>query len=283
MDTDRALRVVVIGATGNVGTSVVEALSTAGHIGEIVGAARRPTELAYPKTRFVVADTTTDDIRGLVRGADVVIHLAWLFQPTHRPEVTWNNNVLGAIRVCRGLAHARLAGRRIPHGEGLPRALARRGGTPPSGDASGPDSPVLLVQAAVGHRAAPIVRRASGTGQSGSPRPGSRSPAGRWAERPGPAHERRRGGDRPGGTSPGPGRLQPGVDAGCRRSVPRGTSRRSPGSDTAPRAATRDVTGVAPSGAPRLPRTARHRPPAATVGQHAGRNRPRLAAAVHSA
>ncbi|MGF7124337.1 nucleoside-diphosphate-sugar epimerase [Rhodococcus sp. BE178] len=108
MDTDRALRVVVIGATGNVGTSVVEALSAAGHIGEIVGAARRPTELAYPKTRFVVADTTTDDIRGLVRGADVVIHLAWLFQPTHRPEVTWNNNVLGAIRVFEAVADERV-------------------------------------------------------------------------------------------------------------------------------------------------------------------------------
>lgn len=104
MGTDSKLRVVVIGATGNVGTSVVEALGEEPAIGEIVGTARRPTDLVRPKTRFVVADTTTDDLRSIVRGADVVVHLAWLFQPTHRPEVTWDNNVLGAIRLFEAVA-----------------------------------------------------------------------------------------------------------------------------------------------------------------------------------
>lgn len=104
MDSDRKLRVVVIGATGNVGTSLVEALSAEAGVSEIVGVARRPTELTYPKTTFRVADAAVDDLREIVRGADVVVHLAWLFQPTHKPEVTWDNNVLGAIRLFEAVA-----------------------------------------------------------------------------------------------------------------------------------------------------------------------------------
>ncbi|QCQ91329.1 NAD-dependent epimerase/dehydratase family protein [Rhodococcus sp. SGAir0479] len=104
MTADSGLRVVVFGATGNVGTSVVEALGEQSAVAEIVGVARRPVDVRYPKTTFVTADTTTSDLHGIVRGADVVIHLAWLFQPTHRPEVTWENNVLGAIRVFRAVA-----------------------------------------------------------------------------------------------------------------------------------------------------------------------------------
>jgi UDP-glucose 4-epimerase len=33
------------------------------------------------------------------RGADAVVQLAWLFQPTHDELATWRNNVLGSIRV----------------------------------------------------------------------------------------------------------------------------------------------------------------------------------------
>lgn len=104
MNADSGLRIVVIGATGNVGTSVVEALAEEAAVAEIVGVARRPTDIRCPKTTFVAADTTTSDLHGIVRGADAVIHLAWLFQPTHRPDVTWRNNVLGAIRVFRAVA-----------------------------------------------------------------------------------------------------------------------------------------------------------------------------------
>jgi nucleoside-diphosphate-sugar epimerase len=32
-------------------------------------------------------------------GADAVVHLAWFFQPTHQPNVTWRNNVVGSQRV----------------------------------------------------------------------------------------------------------------------------------------------------------------------------------------
>jgi nucleoside-diphosphate-sugar epimerase len=98
------LRVVVTGATGNVGTSVVSALSREPSVDSIIGLARRPTTWNCPKTTLVTADITADDLHEVVRGADVVVHLAWLFHPTHRQESTWDNNVLGAIRVFEAVA-----------------------------------------------------------------------------------------------------------------------------------------------------------------------------------
>ena len=70
MDTGRGLKVVVVGATGNLGTGIVEALGREPDVAEIVGVARRPTEWTSPKATFTVADTTTDDFRPIVRGAD---------------------------------------------------------------------------------------------------------------------------------------------------------------------------------------------------------------------
>ncbi len=104
MSETQPLTVVVTGATGNVGTSVIEALGSRSEVTSIRALARRPTDLTYPKTEFLVADTGQDDLRPLFRGADVVIHLAWIFQPTHDPVSTWENNVGGAIRVFEAAA-----------------------------------------------------------------------------------------------------------------------------------------------------------------------------------
>lgn len=100
------LRVVVTGATGNVGTSVVEALATDPRIGEIVGLARRAPSWAQPKTTFRAVDITSAALVEHFAGADVVIHLAWRFQPSHRPLVTWGTNVLGSERVFDAVAAA---------------------------------------------------------------------------------------------------------------------------------------------------------------------------------
>jgi nucleoside-diphosphate-sugar epimerase len=35
----------------------------------------------------------------LFEGADCVVHLGWLFQPSHRPTATWTTNVIGTSRV----------------------------------------------------------------------------------------------------------------------------------------------------------------------------------------
>jgi UDP-glucose 4-epimerase len=100
------MRVVVTGATGNIGTSLIERMSTDDQIDEVVGVARRVPEWAAPKTSFVAADIRSPDIGDHFRGADVVVHLAWAFQPTHRPLDTWEVNVLGAIRVFEAAARA---------------------------------------------------------------------------------------------------------------------------------------------------------------------------------
>ncbi|WAC55553.1 NAD-dependent epimerase/dehydratase family protein [Gordonia sp. SL306] len=98
------LRIVVCGATGNVGTSVISELLRHDDVADIRGIARRPASWTAPKLSFTAADVARSDLRPLLRGADVVIHLAWLFQPTRHPEVTWQNNVGGAIKVFEAAA-----------------------------------------------------------------------------------------------------------------------------------------------------------------------------------
>jgi len=101
------LRIVVVGATGNVGTSVVQALADDPAVGSITGVARRIPEWRPAKTSWVSADVGREEgLADHFAGADAVIHLAWLFQPTHRPVVTWRTNVLGSIRVFRAAADA---------------------------------------------------------------------------------------------------------------------------------------------------------------------------------
>ncbi|WP_234359272.1 MULTISPECIES: NAD-dependent epimerase/dehydratase family protein [unclassified Plantactinospora] len=104
--TGSGLRVVVVGATGNVGTSLVEALGRDPAVGTIVGVARRPPRWRPPKTEWAEADIVSADLVEVFDGADVVVHLAWLFQPTHRPLTTWRVNVVGGRRVFAAAARA---------------------------------------------------------------------------------------------------------------------------------------------------------------------------------
>src|SRR6185437_13260051 len=79
--TSSLMRVVVVGATGNVGTSVLESLAPESRIEEIVAVARRAPGREFPRTRFEPADIASSDLGPILRGADVVVHLAWLIQP----------------------------------------------------------------------------------------------------------------------------------------------------------------------------------------------------------
>jgi nucleoside-diphosphate-sugar epimerase len=100
------MRVVVVGATGNVGTSVLRSLVDEPEVKEIVGIARRLPGMQWPKTSFVEADVVTDDLVPLFRGADAVVHLAWLIQPSRDPEQLHAVNVDGSQRVFRAAGEA---------------------------------------------------------------------------------------------------------------------------------------------------------------------------------
>ncbi len=103
-------RVVVTGATGNVGTSLVRLLVSDPRVASVVGIARRPPEdpdaVAGPDVEWRAADETTDDLRPLFDGADVVVHLTWAIQPSHDVETLWRVNVGGSIRVFDAVAAA---------------------------------------------------------------------------------------------------------------------------------------------------------------------------------
>jgi nucleoside-diphosphate-sugar epimerase len=100
------MRVVVTGATGNVGTSLVDALIGDERVTEIVGIARRLPEWEPPRTGWVSADIARDDLRPHFAGADAVINLAWLIQPSRDAAELERVNVDGSRRVFEAAADA---------------------------------------------------------------------------------------------------------------------------------------------------------------------------------
>ncbi len=93
------MRVVVVGATGNVGTSVLRSLSDEPQVDSVLGIARRMPRMVWPKTSFVQADISRDNLRKHFEGADAVVHLAWLIQPSRDMATLQATNVEGSSRV----------------------------------------------------------------------------------------------------------------------------------------------------------------------------------------
>lgn len=100
------MRVVVTGATGNVGTSVLEALAREATVDSIVGIARRLPDVRLPKVEWRRADVAADPLAPLFDGADCIVHLAWLIQPARDRTRTWLANVHGSRRVFEAVAEA---------------------------------------------------------------------------------------------------------------------------------------------------------------------------------
>jgi UDP-glucose 4-epimerase len=71
-----------------------------------VAVARRAPLREFARTKFVQADVATSNLTGLVRGAQAVVHLAWLIQPGRDERVTHAVNVLGSQRVFAAVAEA---------------------------------------------------------------------------------------------------------------------------------------------------------------------------------
>ena len=100
------MRVVVTGATGNVGTSVLEALGEEPKVESIAGIARRLPEIEMPKVEWIGADINEVELAAFFDGADAVIHLAWAIQPSRDEAVTARINVEGSRRVFEAAAAA---------------------------------------------------------------------------------------------------------------------------------------------------------------------------------
>jgi nucleoside-diphosphate-sugar epimerase len=100
------MRVVVVGATGNVGTSLLDRLVDDDNVDSILGLARRRPRLELPKVTWAGADIAHDDLVSHFRGADAVVHLAWAIQPSHDLGTLRRVNVDGSARVFRAVAEA---------------------------------------------------------------------------------------------------------------------------------------------------------------------------------
>src|ERR687897_383261 len=102
------MRVVVVGASGNVGTSLLRALANEPAVDSILGLARRIPKADFPKTEWRQADIARSPLRPHFDGADAVAHLAWLIQPGRDKQRLYEVNVEGSGRVFRAAAWARV-------------------------------------------------------------------------------------------------------------------------------------------------------------------------------
>jgi UDP-glucose 4-epimerase len=100
------MRIVVVGATGNLGTSLLRSLEKEQSVESVLGIARRLPGLTVPKVEWAAADVVDDDLVPHLRGADAVVLLAWIIQPSRDLTKQWMVNVEGSSRVARAVQEA---------------------------------------------------------------------------------------------------------------------------------------------------------------------------------
>ena len=102
------LKVAVTGPTGDLGIAIVDKLERSRRVKRVIGMARRPfdpEELGWKKTEYRQGDVTdAASVRDLVKGADVVMHLA--FAVLSASDATQELNVDGSRLVFEEAAQA---------------------------------------------------------------------------------------------------------------------------------------------------------------------------------
>ncbi len=100
------MHVVVVGATGNLGTSILRSLAAEDKVESILGLARRLPGLQAPKVEWAATDIAQDDLVPHFEDADAVVLLSWLIQPSRDLNKLWMVNVEGSLRVARAVEEA---------------------------------------------------------------------------------------------------------------------------------------------------------------------------------
>ena len=105
------MRIVVVGGTGNVGSAVLRQLGGAAG-NDLVGVSRRaPAPVPpYAGVDWHELDLADPDCVGplttLLRGADAVVHAAWLIQPSRDEDAMRRTNIDGTDRLCAAMVAA---------------------------------------------------------------------------------------------------------------------------------------------------------------------------------
>lgn len=104
------MRVVVVGATGNVGTAVLRRLADEPQVDAVTGLARRPPPgdpagVDWQSIDIGAAAAVTP-LAGWFAGAGAVIHLAWQIQPSHDRALLQRTNVQGTAHVAEAAVRA---------------------------------------------------------------------------------------------------------------------------------------------------------------------------------
>jgi UDP-glucose 4-epimerase len=100
------VRVVVTGASGNVGTSLLRSLADEPTVDSVLGLCRRVPKASFAKVEWRAADVASSPLRPHFQGADAVVHLAWLIQPARDQRLVRSVNVDGSARVFSAAAAA---------------------------------------------------------------------------------------------------------------------------------------------------------------------------------
>ncbi|MEJ5915506.1 NAD-dependent epimerase/dehydratase family protein [Pseudokineococcus sp. 1T1Z-3] len=149
------MRVLVTGASGNVGTALRRRLLREDDV-EVVGLVRRPPREAAG-VRWVAADLATPAsvpvLERELEGADAVVHLAWRLQPSHDEAAMRAVNVDGTRRVATAaaaagvhLVHASSVGAYAPRATPVPDGRPAGPGREDPRDAVGEDWPTTGVE-----------------------------------------------------------------------------------------------------------------------------------------